>query len=66
MFEHHYTQIPSEVKYKNQQNITLRVYAHYDQRVRLENTAAKIWASTCLSAHGAAEVQHFSVPPVAP
>lgn len=47
-------------------DMTLRVYAHYDQRVRLENTAAKIRASTCLSAHGSAEVQHFSVPPVAP
>lgn len=47
-------------------DMTLRVYAHYDQRVRLENTAAKIRASTCLSAHGAAEVQHFSAPPVAP
>lgn len=47
-------------------DMTLRVYAHYDQRIRLENTAAKIRASTCLSAHAAAEVQHFSAPPVAP
>lgn len=31
-------------------DMTLRVYAHYDQRVRLENTAAKIRANTRLTA----------------
>lgn len=47
-------------------DMTLRVYAHYDQRVRLENTASKIRASTNLSATGAAKVQQFSPSPVAP
>lgn len=47
-------------------DMTLRVYAHYDQRVRLENTASKIRANTNLSATGAAEVQQFSPSPVAP
>ena len=47
-------------------DMTLRVYAHYDQRVRLENTASKIRASTKLSATGAAKVQQFSPSPVAP
>lgn len=47
-------------------DMTLRVYAHYDQRVRLENTASKIRASTNLSAADAAKVQQFSPSPVAP
>lgn len=47
-------------------DMTLRVYAHYDQRVRLENTASIIRASTNLSATGAAKVQQFSPSPVAP
>lgn len=47
-------------------DMTLRVYAHYDQRVRLENTASKIRANTNLSATGAAEVQQFSPSPAAP
>ena len=47
-------------------DMTLRVYAHYDQRVRLENTASKIRASTNLSATSAAKVQQFSPSPVAP